>query len=200
MPGAKAKQPIHVHLVHNFVSLKSIRSEGSIFAFTSARRGEGVTHVVQALAKRLGVYTHSKVLVISFAELAGLSAFAIRHFEDRSQEQVPGVWLVNRDQSARSLISSTALISATLEEEVWAALRAKFQYILIDCPALDSGSQVLSLGGQIDGTVLVVRAGFGQKREIQQAVRLLCAGPARLLGCVLNRRSFPIPRQLFRFL
>jgi protein-tyrosine kinase len=98
------------------------------------------------------------------------------------------------------LISSTALISATLEEEVWKALRAKFQYILIDCPALDSGSQILSLGGQIDGTVLVVRAGFGQKREIQQAVRLLCGGPARLLGLVLNRRTFPIPRRLFRFL
>jgi hypothetical protein len=193
--SAIANSQVHVNLVHSFVSLQSLRAGGSVYAFTSTRKGEGVTHVVELLGNKLGPYTGAKVLVVNFGELAGLSTFEIKHFEERWHEQVPGVWSISRSLGERSIV-----VSAKVEEEVWSALRSKFQYILIDCPALDTGSQVLSIGHQVDGIVLVVCAGFGHKQEIQQAARLLNFGSGRLLGCILNRRTYAIPARLFKLL
>lgn len=185
---------VHKALVHNFVSLRSAQAGGSVFAFTSTRRQEGVSHVVQSLADGLGRYADAKILVVRFADLMGLES-EIRHLEENCEESVSGV----------SIFVSTRpegmpFTSAGMQQRAWHALRAKYQYILIDCPALDTGSQILSLGQQIDGTILVVRAGFGSKQEIQQAARLLTLGATRFLGCILNRRTYAVPSWLYNFL
>jgi hypothetical protein len=182
-------------LVQNFVSLRSLSGMGSAFAFTSTRRGEGVSHVIQALGNSLALYSGVRVLVISFLDLVSMSEFEVKHLEETSERHGEPALIFHRKSSM-----GPGLVFPIVDPSVWTALRARYQYILIDCPALESGSHALSLGNQVDGTVLVVRAGYGTKRQIQQATRLLSFGSNRLLGCILNRRTYPIPNWLYRWI
>lgn len=187
---------VHPSLVQNIVTLRSVRERGSVYAFTSARRREGVSYVVGALGNQVGGYTGGKILVISFDELSGLTTYSAKQIEDRvPQHTAPRLWLMNRTQTEKR-----AAASLRVDPDVLHALRSQFSYIFIDCPAVEAGSQVFSLGNEIDGTVLVIRAGFSQKPEIQHAARLLGRGCVPLLGCILNRRTYPIPEAIFRLL
>jgi hypothetical protein len=182
-------------LLHNFVGLRSAESGATILAFTSALKQEGVSHVVQSLAEGLRQHTGGKILVLAFEDLKEMAERDNRVFSDGSESGSSGLSLLLSKR-----LDDGGNAPASIPQNVWSTLRAKYQYVFIECPALDAGSQILSLGKQIDGTVLVVRAGFSRKTEIQQTARVLGLGQAKFLGCILNRRTYVVPRWLYKYL
>jgi protein-tyrosine kinase len=50
----------------------------------------------------------------------------------------------------------------------------------------------------VDGVVLVVRAGRTSREAVLQAKKRLQLAGARLLGVVLNDRTYPLPEFLYR--
>jgi Mrp family chromosome partitioning ATPase len=48
--------------------------------------------------------------------------------------------------------------------------------------------------------VLVVEAGVTNKDQIERAARVIRETGGTLLGCVLNKRRYPIPGWLYRLL
>jgi Mrp family chromosome partitioning ATPase len=76
-------------------------------------------------------------------------------------------------------------------------LRAEFDYVLIDCPSTNVSNVAMSLGSVVDGVVLVLKANATRKDKAREAVRDLQAAKVKVLGAVLNQRTFPIPDKIY---
>jgi capsular exopolysaccharide synthesis family protein len=92
---------------------------------------------------------------------------------------------------------SLLLISERLRERV-AELRAEFDYLIFDAPPAAHANDAAVLGGLLDGVVLVVGAHSTRRETARKAKENLEKGNVRLLGTVLNGRTFPIPDSLYR--
>jgi Mrp family chromosome partitioning ATPase len=79
-------------------------------------------------------------------------------------------------------------------------IRAKFDYILVDCGSLASSSAISSVAPIIDGVILVAGAGVTRRSQLQYARSLVRESGGRLLGSVLDGRTYPLPHWLHRLL
>jgi hypothetical protein len=79
-------------------------------------------------------------------------------------------------------------------------LRGEFEYVLISAPPVGLYGDAALLGRTADGVVLVLEANSTRRVAALNAKELLDAAKVRLLGIVLNNRTFPIPEKLYRWL
>ena len=76
-------------------------------------------------------------------------------------------------------------------------LRSEFDYVLIDTPAISSSNDATVLGAVTDGLVLVLKANSSRRESARGAMHDLRAAKVRVLGAVLNQRTFPIPQSIY---
>ncbi|HEY6768945.1 MAG TPA: CpsD/CapB family tyrosine-protein kinase [Candidatus Sulfotelmatobacter sp.] len=76
-------------------------------------------------------------------------------------------------------------------------LREEFEYVLIDCSSISVSNEAISLGAASDGVVLVLKANSTRKDRARGAVQDLNNAKVRVLGAVLNQRTFPIPDSIY---
>jgi capsular exopolysaccharide synthesis family protein len=93
---------------------------------------------------------------------------------------------------APSLLTSDNLRSR------FAELRQEFDYVLVDAPPLSRYADAITLGQVTDGVVLVVEADATRREVALMAADSLRAAHIRILGAVLNKRTFPIPNVLYK--
>jgi MinD-like ATPase involved in chromosome partitioning or flagellar assembly len=79
-----------------------------------------------------------------------------------------------------------------------AALRRHFDFILLDTPALNLGRDLFSVAPLVDGVLLVVEAGATRVDRILHAERSIHFARGKLLGHILNKRSFTVPHWLYK--
>ncbi len=80
-------------------------------------------------------------------------------------------------------------------------LRARFELILIDAPAASSCADAFLFSEHVDGVALVLAAN-SSRREVARKVRegFEKGRKARVIGAVLNKRTYPIPEVVYRVL
>jgi capsular exopolysaccharide synthesis family protein len=93
---------------------------------------------------------------------------------------------------------STTLINSELMKARVAELRKEFDYVLIDSPPLNIYSDGIVLGQLSDGVVVVLEANSTRREAALRVAEGLRAKRVRVLGAVLNKRTFPIPEPLYR--
>jgi len=76
-------------------------------------------------------------------------------------------------------------------------LRAEFDYVLVDCSSMNVSNEAIALGTAADGVVLVLKANSTRKERARGAVHELKGAKVRILGAVLNQRTFPIPDAIY---
>lgn len=76
-------------------------------------------------------------------------------------------------------------------------LREEFEYVLIDCSSLSVSNEAIAVGSSADGMVLVLKANSTRKDRARSAVQDLNNAKVRVLGAVLNQRTFPIPDSIY---
>jgi polysaccharide biosynthesis transport protein len=107
----------------------------------------------------------------------------------------PNLWLLScgaEVEGMQSMLSSDRM-RALLPE-----LQREFDYVLIDAPPIESGDDCVVLGRSSEGIVLVLRANSSRRETARKAVRDLESANVRVLGAVLNRRTFPVPESIYR--
>ena len=77
-------------------------------------------------------------------------------------------------------------------------LRNDFAYVLIDAPPINPYADAVLLGEVADGLVMILEANNTRREAALRAKEALNAAGVRLLGAVLNKRTFPIPEKLYR--
>jgi len=91
-----------------------------------------------------------------------------------------------------ALLASERLRSRLIE------LRTEFDFVLVDAPPMALYGDATMLGKLVDGVILVLGANSTRREAARKAKESLEAANVRLLGAVLNRRTFPIPEALYR--
>ena len=105
------------------------------------------------------------------------------------------LWLVVCGSGAAD---SLAVLKPDRLQSRLAELRAEFDYVLIDAPPVRLYTDALLVGQSTDGVVLVVEANSTRREAAHRAKMILEAANVKLLGAVLNNRTFPIPESIYR--
>jgi Mrp family chromosome partitioning ATPase len=124
---------------------------------------------------------------------ASLNPGAVENFAQRTATS--NLWLLpcgGRASDPHTLIKLDRLQSRLAE------LRAQFEYILVSTPPIHRSPDALALAQVSDGVVLVLEANSSRRDAAQRAKLGLQAANVRLLGAVLNNRTFPIPEAIYR--
>lgn len=81
--------------------------------------------------------------------------------------------------------------------ECFAEMREVFDYVLISAPSLSREAEATLIGQLADGVVLIVEANRTRRETLRHAKEQLESAHVRLLGAVLDQRTFPIPEKLY---
>jgi capsular exopolysaccharide synthesis family protein len=111
-------------------------------------------------------------------------------------QQVPGskLWVLTAgaaNGNVPALLTSDGL-KARLTE-----LRGEFDHVLIDAPPVNLYADAITLGRLSDGVILVLESDSTRREAAWKAKQSIQAADVRLLGAVLNKRTFPIPQALY---
>jgi Mrp family chromosome partitioning ATPase len=106
----------------------------------------------------------------------------------------PRLWLVTSGSQAED--APTLLSSDRMRFRI-AELRSQFDYVLIDMPAVSSYNDAAVLGAATDGLVMVLKANSSRRESARTAIQELRGAKVRVLGAVLNQRTFPIPQAIY---
>ena len=178
-------------------------------AVTSAVSGEGRTMTAVNLALALGVGGRQRVALVdanlrspSVHALLGLSAQSglVDVVTGRSTLE-QSMWQFRSDDlwilPAGRTIEPQDVIASRRLREVMAELKAKFDVVIVDAPPVLPTADLLALGTEVDGLLMVVQAGKTPREVLNLAMDTISHLP--LLGCVLNQveAGVGVPHQLY---
>lgn len=171
-----------------------------VIAFTSAEPGDGKSTIAMNTGISMGKMK-SRVLIIDadlrrpslhqkfgMTNQTGLSdvlvGISVLENEIRPTEHA-GVFLL---PSGRKAPNSLALLQSDEFRDVLRRARDDYDFVLVDCPALQSIVDSVVVAVQAEGTILVVSAAKSEGRLVRETLAKLRAVDAiKLLGVVLNR-------------
>ena len=78
------------------------------------------------------------------------------------------------------------LLGSRRMEVLLNAFAERFDYIVLDLPPVNIVSDALAVSKLISGMVVVVRADYSEKKELENCFRQLRLSNVNVLGCVLN--------------
>lgn len=78
------------------------------------------------------------------------------------------------------------LLGSRRMEVLLEAFVERFDYIVIDLPPVNIVSDAVAISKLISGMVVVVRADYSEKKELENCLRQLRLSNVNVLGCVLN--------------
>lgn len=178
-----------------------------VVAVAAASLRAGSTFVVTSLAH--AVSTHGgRTLVVSPHTLRQTLLRDDRDFEGYFDETaIPGVFQVrselvtaNSSGDGWALRQRSPRASSRTIGESLTRLSAHFDNIVVDCGAISRANDIATVARWCNGVVLVVEADRTRLDEIDHARMRIERVGGHLLGCVLNKRKYPIPGWLYRFL
>jgi protein-tyrosine kinase len=157
-----------------------------------ASQVSGSVCLVDANLRRPGLHTQFSIENHNGLSDALLKPEPVRGFANNLGR--PNLWMLScgsNPESAQSLLS-TERMRLRLSE-----LRAEFDYVLLDVAALTDANDAMLLGGSADGVVLVLKANTSRRESARKAMQDLENAKVRVLGAVLNQRTFPIPQSIY---
>jgi polysaccharide biosynthesis transport protein len=199
-----------LRLVQRLFSLQT-QNAPRLVVFAAVDKGSGCSQICARVAEALPANVRGSVCLVeanfrspSLPEMFGttnhfgltdalLGQGPIRTFTKPLHTE--NLWLLSSGSLAAdspSLLNSNR-IKARFEE-----LRKEFDYTLVDAPPLSRYADAVALGQLADGLVLVLEANSTRREVAQSVAANLQAAKVRVLGAVLNKRTFPIPEALYR--
>ena len=178
-----------------------------VIAFTSAVPGEGVSYVTQSFASELARRTKKRTIITDADTLQKIDIFHYEHLPRYcSKTDIPNLYVLQHDDEelADETGDSLALAPITGGSELdrgisnLQTLRYTYDYVLVDCPSVKESGDAVYLASAVDGVVLVVSAENTRKEQVRNALNTIEMADANILGCVLNKRRYPIPDWIYR--
>lgn len=183
-----------------------------VFAITGSHYREGVSTIAANFAAALAIGGDEQVLLID-ADLSNPSVHKI--FESRLSPGLANI-LANGHTNEEVIISSPvhnlSLLAAGVVEgdvseviddgfaKLLESVKKNYRFVVIDMPALNEASWSLRLARLCDGVGLVVEAEQSRWEVVQRTKELLTKSNANVLGVVVNKRRYYIPKWLYRTL
>jgi Mrp family chromosome partitioning ATPase len=171
-----------------------------VLGITGCRSGDGATFVLGTLARLLATRSRKRVLQADSVDLFTASCLT-------PAELLARCWFT--DQPGRWILSPTKATSPSRLGEsapegnlgnAMSVLDSQFDFVVLDCGAVTSSGRLWQLAPLIDDLLLVVAAGETRRDQVLYAQRIIEQSGARLSGCILNKRTYPLPTSIHRVL
>jgi len=205
---------------HQFEKLKSSIILGTdarrirSILFSSYNHGEGTTTVATNFAESLAEDKKYKILMVDantrtpalhriVNDLRPNDNFA---FSDVLTQQVEK-WTLPKPSAASNLclVASgdisyhpSQVFDHTRFEKFISSVTELFDFVIFDSSPIGQYYDSIVLGSRVDGVILVIEAEKTQLQEVKWAKQMLQDKNIRILGVVLNRRRFRIPKSVFQ--
>jgi Mrp family chromosome partitioning ATPase len=181
-----------------------------LVVFSGVERGNGCSWVCARAGEALAARIEGKVCLVD-ANLHAPSLhrfFGVDHGSDLTDALLQAgpveqfarpirggnLWLL----SGRPVPSEVAgVVSPERLRNRFLELCLGFSYVLLDTPPVNESADALMFGKMADGMVLVLAAHATHRDAARKAKERLEAAEVRLLGAVLNKRTYPIPEALY---
>ena len=178
-----------------------------LVGFIASGVGEGTSTVARAYAQANAAPNGRRVLLVSAAQpsSAGSSSQGPgllealrsgRSLDDAVTRHSRGVFVA----SLGPVVDSDRAWSVLASRSVLEALRNRFELVALDMPASAVSSAGLKMAALCDGIVVVMEAGKTRAPVVAHLIDNLIALRATVLGTVLNKRRYPLPARLYRWL
>jgi len=182
----------------------------TVVALTSALPREGVSYVTESFAVELAQRTGKRTLI---ADAGNLHRADMLHYSQVakfcSQTNVPQLYVFSPDdnsaktESAEKTEKTRQLQPRNRKSELeqgldnLQTLRFVFDYVFLDCSALQTADTAALFAPSVDGVVVVVEAERTRKEQVRNAMNTIETAKGNLLGCVLNKRRYSIPQWIY---
>jgi Mrp family chromosome partitioning ATPase len=179
-------------------------------ALISAQPGEGTSTCVVSLGRYLSTFRHSRVLLVDgnphhpalHAMLGvepanGLAELLSGRIDFTAAAKPTSVdKLTVLTSGSREAFSVNGFLSpGALREQVLERAGA-FEFVLVDCPAVNVNEDAAATAAACDGIILVVERRT-PRQSAQTAKSLLARAEGNVLGILMNKRRFYIPQFLY---
>jgi Mrp family chromosome partitioning ATPase len=77
-------------------------------------------------------------------------------------------------------------------------LRFVFDFILLDCPSLKASGDAALFAEAANAVIVVVEADRTRKEQVSNTIQTIEMAKGNLIGCVLNKRQYPVPEWLYQ--
>ena len=166
--------------------------------FTSAVPGEGKSTIVSNLALALGKAGQRVIIVdcdmriptqhkiFGLPNKIGLSTLLTQQTKltDVTQkDRNPNTWIMT---SGPTVPNALELLGSPQMKTVIDLLLQKYDYVLLDTPALLPVGDVLALTNLVDGIILVTRQAFCTEDDLRDAYKQLADYKGKFIGVVVN--------------
>jgi Mrp family chromosome partitioning ATPase len=189
-----------------FQQPREASGSGSVIALSSANRGEGVTYITRALVRELGRS--------DFMSVAGINLRFLRKLHeptlDALRKSLSGSAPMQKDRAAQDGASASSFVrvekygpwegSWQYRRDCINLLRSEFDHTILDCPSLRESGDLLSVAPFVDGVILVIEANQTRRDQLWQAEQSISAARGKLLGYILNKRTYEVPKWLYKIL
>jgi Mrp family chromosome partitioning ATPase len=203
-PPDAAQQDEFSQLANRLLDLKS-EERGAVLAFASTAAGEGASFVSFNTAVMLATLYHQKVCWIDanfqtpqkqLAHGAGPTLASLLQNPDRLAELRPGgnPTLV---PGGVNLAAARGLFADEKCGELMRGLSDRFDFTLIDLPPVLSTTDTALMAAATDGLTLVIEQRFLKREIIGHGMDTLRAKAVRVLGAVINKRSYDLPKVIY---
>jgi Mrp family chromosome partitioning ATPase len=189
------------------------RDTRCIFLVTSASSGEGTTTVTMGLGKFVAENTDLQVLLVDADSQGNL----LRDFVGDADlvpmiEEPSDRYAVTFDEFRTRLPNLNCLrfqnpqaletpVMHTEDMAIFMSLiKKRYHYVFVDAPDILSSNVSPFLARHVDQVIFVVAAGFLGYPVLQEALSRFHATRHKILGAVLNKREYPVPKAVYRFL
>jgi Mrp family chromosome partitioning ATPase len=173
-------------------------SRAPVLGIAACRSGDGATFVTNALARQLTTKSRKRVLQADFRDLflaSGCTATELMSQCVFTDQQ--GRWRLSAPRGMRVLHD---LVPEGDLRRALATLESQFDFLVVDCAAVTTSGWLWPLAPFLDEVLLVVAAGETRRQQVHYAQQLIEEAGARLSGCVLNKRTYPLPEAVYRLL
>ncbi len=91
------------------------------------------------------------------------------------------------------------ILSSDTSRALLAALRAKYEYVIVDLPAMAVAADAFAASEMIDGVLVVVEWGQTNKEVVVESLHRMRAHQTEILGVVLNKVNFSALKRYTEF-
>jgi hypothetical protein len=164
------------------------------------RSGDGASFVQGTLARLLTARSGKRILQADCADLFAASRLTPAELLARCWfTDQPGRWVLSRSTATGTQRLDDQASEADLRNMV-SVLDPQFDFVLLNCGSVTASGRLWQLAPLIDDLFLVVAAGETRREQVLYAQRMIEQSGARLSGCILNKRTYPLPAAIHRLL
>jgi uncharacterized protein involved in exopolysaccharide biosynthesis len=169
------------------------KSQGYVVLLTSPTSGAGVSQIIDSLANLLNRGGGQAAVALNCRHLDHDHSNLARPMNGGRQKNTERASFTDPLSAIGNVDAVRKSFTVSLEK-----LRSKYRYVLVDCPSLKEAQDAVLLAPLVDGVVLVVEADRTHREQLLYAERTIESANGKILGHVLNKRSYVVPDWLCR--